>query len=173
MRLIRFLLFCLLSVTSLNVLAQANCYETTRKLGIDLYNKGDLSAAAKKFEAAKYCPDKPANNDLDSWLGKCVVVVRLTPHELVFEATDAEEQTVEVSTNAKTFKVGTVPEWLTVTQQGKMLEVSCEDNLDVAPREAKISIQSGGKVSYLEVTQNSADLEMEFDPDSVVFSSQE
>lgn len=173
MRLIRFLLLFFWAVTSLEVLAQANCYETTRKLGIDLYNKGDLSAAAKKFEAAKFCPDKPANNDLDAWLGKCIVVVRLTPHELVFEAKDAEEQTVEISTNAKSFKLGTVPQWLKVTQQGKILEVSCEDNLDVSPRVAKIPVQSGGKVSYLEVTQNSADLEMEFDPESVVFSSQE
>ncbi len=173
MRIIRVLLSFFLMASGLQLLAQANCYETTRKLGIELFEKGDLPAASKKFEAAKYCPDKPANNDLDSWIAKCVVVVRVTPHELVFEASEADEQTVEISTNAKSFKVGAAPKWCTVSQQGKVLTVSCEDNLDIVPREAKISIQSGGKVAYLDIVQNAAGLELEFDPETVEFSSQE
>ena len=153
-------------------LAQSGCYETQRLKGIQLYNQGDYSAAYKNFETAKLCTDLPANNDLDSWMEKCIIVVRLSQRSLVFSAVGGEEQSVEVSTNAKTFRVGNTPDWCTVSQQGRMLYVSCDDNFDIAPREAKITITSGGKSVVLEITQQSADLEMEFVPDPVVFSSE-
>lgn len=137
-----------------------------------MYNQGDYSAAYKNFEAAKLCTDLPANNDLDSWMEKCTIVVRLSQRSLAFDATGGEEQSVEVSTNAKTFRVGNTPDWCKVSQQGRILYVSCEDNFDIAPREAKIAITAGGKTAVLEVTQKSADLEMEFVPDPVVFSSE-
>lgn len=172
MRFIRFILFTLLIVTFQSLSAQVNCYETTRKRGIDLYNKGEFQTAAKNFEAAKFCPDLPANNDLDSWLEKCVIVVKLSTKRVEFEAEFNEEQIVEVTTKAKTFKVSTAPQWCTITQQGKLLFVNCEDNLLVSPREAKITITAAGKTAVLEVFQAAADVELEFDPDSVVFTSQ-
>lgn len=153
------------------LVAQNNCYETQRAKGIQLYNQGDYYAAFKNFETAKLCTDAPANNDLDSWMDKCVIVVRLSVKKMIFDAVGEEEQCVEVSTNAKSFRVGNTPSWCKVSQQGRMLYVSCEDNIDIAPREAKINIVSGGKTAVLEVIQNSADLEMEFDPYPVVFSS--
>ena len=161
----------LLSVSMLQ--AQENCYETQRQKGIQLFNQGDYAAASKNFVAAKSCTDAPANNDLDAWIDKCVIVVRLSTRKLEFPAENAEEQCVEVSTNAKTIRVGAVPDWCTVTQQGKMLYVSCKENEEVAPREAKVSIYSGGKTAILEVVQRSADLEMVFDPETLEFSSQE
>lgn len=172
MKLIRLLLCLVLITSSLQILAQVNCYETTRKMGIDLFEKGDLPAASKKFEAAKYCPDKPADNDLDSWIAKCAIYVRVSPNPMVFEASEPEEQSSEISTNAKSFKVGKAPKWCTVTQQGKVLTVNCEDNFSIVQREGRIPIQAGGKVGYLEIVQQPADLEFEFDPDLAVFSSQ-
>lgn len=47
------------------------CYAPTRSKGINLYNKGKYSEALKLFEAAKSCPDKPANDDLATWISKC------------------------------------------------------------------------------------------------------
>ena len=137
-----------------------------------MYEQGNYSAAYKNFETAKLCTDLPSNNDLDTWMSKCIIVVKLSAKSLLFGPLGGDEQCIEVSTNAKSYKVGNVPEWCTVVQQGKMLYVSCGDNEEVVPREARIQITSGGKTAYFEVVQSSADLEMEFDPSTVVFSSQ-
>ena len=51
--------------------AAQNCYEYTRTQGINQYNKGEYRIAKDQFTAAKDCPDKPADNDLDSWISKC------------------------------------------------------------------------------------------------------
>lgn len=171
MKFIRYILFASLMVAFQSLSAQVNCYETTRKKGIDLYNKGDFQTAAKNFEAAKFCPDLPSNNDLDSWLEKCVIVVKLSTKRVEFEAEYAEEQVVEVTTKAKTFKVSAAPQWCTITQQGKLLIVNCEDNLQVSPREANITITAAGKSAVLEIFQAAADVEVEFVPESLVFSS--
>lgn len=171
MRVARFLLTVLLFLSVAMLHAQENCYETQRSRGIQLYNQGDYAAASKNFVAAKLCTDAPSNNDLDAWIAKCTIVVRLSPKRLEFAPTGGEEQCVEVSTNAKSFRVGNTPSWCKVTQQGKMLYVSCLDNEDVAPRETAVTLISGGKSAILEVVQRSADLEMSFDPESLVFNS--
>ena len=162
-------LLCFQSV----LLAQSNCYETQRQKGIQLYNQGDYSAAYKNFAAAKMCTDLPSNNDLDSWLEKCVIHVKLSVKDMVFDAVSPEEQCVEVTTNAKTYHVGSVPKWCQVSQQGKLLTVYCEDNLEVATRSAKISVTAGGKTAYFEVIQRSADVAVTMEPDRLVFSSAE
>lgn len=173
MKTIRILLICsLVLCLQALLLAQSNCYETQRQKGIQLYNLGEYAAAYKNFEAAKFCTDVPANNDLSSWMSKCIIVVKLSVKEMTFEAEGGEEQCVEVTTNAKTFKVASAPEWCVINQQGKMLYVSCEDNLEVEPREGKIQITSGGKSAYFDVFQDSAAPELEFDPSPVVFTSQ-
>ena len=173
MKLYRLLLIVAIMLSVQLLPAQENCYETQRAKGIQLYNQGDYAAAAKNFEAAKSCTYVPSNNDLDAWIEKCVIVVRLSVRKLDFAATGSEEKCVEVTTNAKSFRAANAPSWCKVTQQGKTVYVSCQDNLDVEPREGKISIFSGGKTVFLEVTQRSADLEMDFDPEELEFSSQE
>lgn len=47
------------------------CYSDTRSQGVAAYNKGQYSKAKEFFEAAGFCLDKPASNDLDSWISKC------------------------------------------------------------------------------------------------------
>lgn len=171
MKLIRYFLSLLLISFCLSLSAQENCYEVTRSNGIELYNKGDFQEAAKNFEAAKFCDDLPANNDLDSWLDKCVVNVRLSSRSLTFEAAGGEEQTVEVSTKSKTFKVSTPPKWCSVVKKDKTLTVYCKDNETVVPREAKITITAAGKNAILEIHQEGVELELSFEPESVDFSS--
>lgn len=48
-----------------------DCYNSTRSKGIRLYNQGKKTEAKRLFEAAQSCPDKPDDNDLASWIGKC------------------------------------------------------------------------------------------------------
>lgn len=48
-----------------------DCYNSTRNKAIDLFNQGKKSQAKSFFEAAKDCPDKPTNNDLNTWIKKC------------------------------------------------------------------------------------------------------
>ena len=172
MRFIRyFLIFLIVAVTQI-AMAQVNCYERTRQKGIDLYYKGEYQAAAKNFEAAKFCGDLPDDNDLDSWLDKCVINVKLSVKRLEFVASFNEEQTVEVTTKAKTFKVSKAPSWCTITQQGKMLNVYCDDNEMVTPREATVTITAAGKTAVLEIYQAAAEVELDLRPESVSFSSQ-
>lgn len=66
----RLLLFLLLLGCFATAAAQ-DCYEYTRTQGINQYNKGEYRIAKDQFTAAKDCPDKPADNDLDSWISKC------------------------------------------------------------------------------------------------------
>ena len=47
------------------------CYQSTRSKGISLCNQGKGKESVKFFEAAKDCPDKPANNDLNDWIKRC------------------------------------------------------------------------------------------------------
>ena len=169
---ILFLCFALLGLSEM-LFSQDHCYETQREKGIKLYNQGEYSAAYRNFEAAKMCTDLPANNDLDTWLEKCIIVVRFSAKNLSFDASGSEEQCVEVTTNAKSFKVGSTPSWCTVTQQGTTLVVRCEENLTVAPRETNVSVTAGGKTSSFVVAQQSADLEVDFQPESLVFSSKQ
>lgn len=172
MKLIRFFLFSLLITFCLSLPAQVNCYEITRNKGIESYNKGDFQEAAKYFEAAKFCDDRPGNNDLDSWLDKCVVNVRLSSKSLEFEAVGGEEQIVEVTTKSKTIKVSTPPKWCSVDKKDKTLTVYCEDNETVFAREAKITITAAGKKAVLEIFQEGMALELDFEPKMVDFSSQ-
>lgn len=48
-----------------------DCYNSTRNKAIDLFNQGKKNQAKSYFEAAKDCPDKPVNNDLNAWIKKC------------------------------------------------------------------------------------------------------
>lgn len=52
--------------------AYAQCYEGHREAGIAAYNKGDYAEAKKHFEyILSSCEDKPARNDIQSWIDKC------------------------------------------------------------------------------------------------------
>lgn len=63
-------IFFMLLCAAVPVLAQ-DCYNFTRTQAISFYEKGEYRIARDQFVAAKDCPDKPADNDLDSWIDKC------------------------------------------------------------------------------------------------------
>lgn len=60
------LLFCCYTMCN----AQS-CYNETRSKGISLYNQKKYKEAINVFEAAKDCPDKPAQNDLNTQIQNC------------------------------------------------------------------------------------------------------
>lgn len=68
----RLLVIALFMLFGMATIAQ-DCYTSTRKQGIDYYNQGKKIEAKRYFVAAQSCPDKPANNDLQSWINKCNV----------------------------------------------------------------------------------------------------
>lgn len=65
-------IFILLLIGTATATYAQDCYESTRNKAISLFNQGKKSQAKSFFEAAKDCPDKPANNDLETWINKCV-----------------------------------------------------------------------------------------------------
>ncbi len=167
------LLAILILLGSMTLFAQDRCYETQRAKGIQLYEKGDYTAAYKNFQTAKLCTDLPSDNDLDEWLDKCTIYVRISPKKLTFSATSSDRQCAEVSTNAKMFKVAGGAPWCTVTHDSKTLYVDCSDNLTVEPRTTKITVTAGGKSAVLEVVQEAAGLEVSLEPATLAFSSRE
>lgn len=58
------------SCTIYNVYAQG-CYKDTRAEGIRLFSQKNFKRAKNVFIAAKGCPDKAPQNDLDYWIKKC------------------------------------------------------------------------------------------------------
>lgn len=126
------------------VVATAGCYDVSRSKGIQNYNSGQYAKAKKLFSAAKACPDKPANNDLASWIKKCDE--KLTPSggggatskDTYINVENASETTVRfalssantsiaVSTNAPSWSVAEKPYWVNIVSRSKTkLEISVE-----------------------------------------------
>jgi len=63
------LIFCVFFFVNGSLFSQ--CYEPFRNDGISFYNKADYLKALNCFMAAKRCPDKPANHDLDKRIADC------------------------------------------------------------------------------------------------------
>lgn len=57
------LFLCIFFITSIT--AQDNCYNDLRTRGMQLQKAKDYRRAIDKYFAARYCPDKPAKEDLD------------------------------------------------------------------------------------------------------------
>lgn len=58
-----------------------SCYDVTFKKGLSLFNHGKYAEAKNQFVAAKSCPDKPADNELDLWIKRCeeqIVTLEIT-----------------------------------------------------------------------------------------------
>ncbi|MFN7118303.1 MAG: hypothetical protein ACK4TA_15995, partial [Saprospiraceae bacterium] len=64
------LLFSCLLFFICNLAAQQSCYTALRKEGLALLQKKDYRKAIDKLFAARYCPDKPAKDDLDALIKK-------------------------------------------------------------------------------------------------------
>jgi len=170
-----FLMFTALMLCVASLEAQdVQCYEIFLKQGISLYRQGKYVEAKKIFQEIKeHCDDIPANNDLDTWIMRCSTDLRISEKQLTFDATGDEEKCVEVTTNARSFKVSKAPSWCTVNTDDKRICVTCEDNFSVSSRSARVTITAGGRSVVLEVNQESAELEVSVDPESLDFSNKE
>lgn len=160
-------------------LSAQDCYKQYRKDGMEFLKKGDPKTAADKFKNCKiYCDDIPSNNDLDSLIKVCEkamkeTTVSLSPNKLNFDAEPGEGKRVEVKlNNAKSFQVGTFPDWCTIEREGKYLYVNCEDNEKIEERKCDITVIADGKKAVLKIAQRPADLMVAFQPSSVEFSGQ-
>ena len=85
------LVLFLLMAAAASVLSPVNlpaqdCYNSTRQQGISCYNDGDYSIAIDCFEAAKLCPDRPAEDDLDTWISKCRAKIKEAEERAAAEA---------------------------------------------------------------------------------------
>ena len=85
------LVLFLLMAAAASVLSPVNlpaqdCYNSTRQQGISCYNDGDYSIAIDCFEAAKLCPDRPAEDDLDTWISKCRTKIKEAEERAAAEA---------------------------------------------------------------------------------------
>jgi hypothetical protein len=69
MKKLAFLFLALLLSSPL--LPAQDCYTKARTKGISAYNKKNYEAAKDYFLFAQNCDDKPANNDLQSWINRC------------------------------------------------------------------------------------------------------
>lgn len=88
-----FMLICLmLSVTTM--VAQ-ECFTPTYNRGKELYSNGDYKRALTAFRAAVNCPDKPATNDLASWIKKTEqkieVPVRQSDENRVYKQSEVDK----------------------------------------------------------------------------------
>lgn len=108
-----------------------SCYNETRSRGISFYNKGQYENAIKAFSAAKSCPDKPKNNDLDSWISKCRSKPTPTPtpprvktdtyikvdgksSTTSTKSSSGGTETFNVSTDARSWTTWGVPSWCSI-----------------------------------------------------------
>ena len=53
-----------------SITAQKDCYTDLRARGVQLLKAKDYRRSIDKFFAARYCPDKPAKEDLDELIKK-------------------------------------------------------------------------------------------------------
>lgn len=67
----RGILFLIIMTTFSLVLSAQQCYTPNMSAGKTEFNKGNYNQAAKYFETAKICGDKPGDYEADEWVSKC------------------------------------------------------------------------------------------------------
>ena len=176
-------LFCVFSVIFIScVLYGQSCYNETRSRGISFYNKGQYENAIKAFTAAKSCPDKPKNNDLDSWISKCKSKPAPTPtptpaktdtyikvdgksSTTSTQSASGGTETFNVSTDARSWTTWGVPSWCSIenkTSGSFVLRVNANtstsersDYMEVRTpngHSARINIKQSGKTNSTSAT---------------------
>lgn len=139
----------------------AQCYQKARSSGMEYYNKGKCEEAIRYFEAAKSCPDKPAKNDLDSWIAKCNKCKdKPTPpptpsrsHYLKVNGMQLDFTTrfpgsggtedFTVSTDDNSYKVENLPWWCSVRNKySSSFQLVCEENKSSSNRSARVLVKN-------------------------------
>lgn len=127
----RIILLIIVTFFTFSLYSQTSCYNETRSRGISFYNKGQYDNAIKAFTAAKSCPDKPKNNDLDSWISKCKSKPTPTPTPIPVKtdtyirvdgkssttstkSSSGGSETFNISTDARSWTTWGVPSWCSI-----------------------------------------------------------
>lgn len=151
----KLLLLVLLIVCASGVYAQDDCYQRSRKTGITLYNNGDYENAEKKFNQADACADKPADNDIKTWLQKCAdakVSLSLNRTQSEFNSNGGKTK-VEVYTNATDYTVE-MPSWCYITDKlASSFQLNCKANTTANTRSGEVVVVSGAKRVKMKVVQ--------------------
>lgn len=123
---IKVLLLSLLCLCGESSFAQTICYSDHRQKGIEAYKEGDYKLAKKHFEfILNSCDDKPAANDIQSWIDKCNAALKPTT-----TTPRTSNSTTEHNTSNKTTSSGSVNNRQNVTPYlyvGKTY-ISCSAN---------------------------------------------
>lgn len=131
------LLLLLLFLCGESTSAQTICYSDHRQKGIEAYKEGDYKLAKKHFEfIINSCDDKPAVNDIQSWIDKCDAALKPTT-----ATPRTSNSTVGHNTGNKTTSSGSVNNRQNVTPY---LYVS----------KTSISCSANGTTEYLTVNCN-------------------
>lgn len=103
-------LLLLVMMMSISVMAQTGCYERNRSKGIEFFNKGDKENAERAFRQALNCADKPADNDIETWLSKIVGDLRLSHESIEFSAAGGVIEVNVYGSDSK-IEVSGMPKW--------------------------------------------------------------
>ena len=158
-------------------IAQTNCYTTHRADGIAAYNQGRYAEAKKHFEyILSSCPDKPANNDIQSWINKCNEA--LTPRlsvsnsNLSFSASGGT-QSITVSSNRSWSLGATNSQMFSVSYYGNTITVRCYENTGTSSRNDYFIVRAtdGSKSVRVNVSQNAAQTSLSVSKTSISCSA--
>lgn len=126
-------IFALISIVSFS--QSPSCYNLNRGKGIDAFNHKRYTEAKAYFQQATKCPDKPKNNDLQSWINKCNAAINSKPNPKPQKKTDtyilidgtsttssshsasSSSEWFNVSTDARSWNTWGVPDWCYITDK--------------------------------------------------------
>ena len=138
---------------------------------VKLKNEGKLDEAKEKFKKIRViCQGGiPENNDLDKMIRECTTI-SLSESNLQFGANGGQTKSVNVKSNAESFKVSSNSKWCKVGKKGNSVSVSCDKNDLPNVRNAVVLVSADGKTVSLGVSQSGCELQLKAVPDSVHFS---
>lgn len=95
-------IFILITVVSFS----QNCYNLNRGNGIKAFNNKRYTEAKAHFQQATKCPDRPKNNDIQSWIGKCNAKInesKIKPNNVDIERPSVKKTDTYIRVDGKSF----------------------------------------------------------------------
>lgn len=151
-----------------------SCYEALREKGLQYLRAGDRAKAKQVFMGIEeHCGKEnvPPNNDLKKLIQSCAVTITLSTNQMYFQSNDMESKCVTVTTSAKSFTVGNVPDWCHIAVEGNRVCVTCDANDQNERRSGYFSIYAGGRSMNVGVSQEAGELTFFMDTERLDFSS--
>lgn len=160
MKRIVLILVAFLFLFAFESMAQKSCYVSSRAQGIRDFNTQNYEVALDNFIAAEKCPDKPYDNDIRSWIGKCNdllrtdLVLQITPEEVDLSSNGGSLQ-ISVNTNASAYYIENIPIWFKIEKRNDGFTLTAPANSYPDARSAILEITAGYRTIELPVVQQS------------------